>query len=149
MIARDIRDYRALRFGEARQLRIGYQIKRVFLVRFVCDVITDVMQQRAGEHERTMMPREIFSWRQTLEDLFGQFCDLARMSFFITETTPDRVHAAQVLIPKIRRRWTRLIFPFTQTVDDHAFSEGPLTGPYHVDAQRAHRRFQDVTTGDD
>ena len=50
MITGDICDYNSLRFRESGQFSVQDQIQRVLLMRLVRDVITDIMEERAGEH---------------------------------------------------------------------------------------------------
>src|ERR1043166_581475 len=95
------------------------------------------------------MRREAFQRRDAVEDLFSQLCHLARVSFLVAETPADCVYAAQFLIGKLRPRRTRLIFPLVQTVDDHAFAQGPVARLDGIDAQRAHRAFKNLTARDD
>src|SRR5688500_13972383 len=149
MISRDVCDHGALGFREARKFRIGDQVERMLLVRIMRNVITDVVQQGAGKHERTVVAREILTSGQTVKNFFRELCDLSRVSFFVTKAPSDSMYSAQFLIGEVSDGRSRLIFPFTQTIDDYTFSECPLAGPYHIDSQSSHRRFQDVAAGHD
>src|SRR5712692_6981088 len=71
------------------------------------------------------------------------------MSLFVSETTADRMNAAQTIIRDIRQRRTRLGFDLAQAIDQHAFAQGPTARAQHLDVQRAHGAFKDLTARDD
>src|SRR5438309_11567451 len=71
------------------------------------------------------------------------------MSFFVSETTADRMNAAQAVIGDVRQRWTRFRFDFAQSIDQHAFAQSPTARAQHLDVQRAHPAFEDLSTRDD
>ena len=56
MISRDIRNHITLSFRETGQFGVFDQIERMFVVRFVRDVITEVVKQRGRRKHRTMVP---------------------------------------------------------------------------------------------
>ncbi len=71
------------------------------------------------------------------------------MSFFVSETTADCMNAAQTIIGDVRQRWPRLRFDFAQSIDQHAFAQSPTARAQHLDVQRAHPAFEDLSTRDD
>src|SRR5438105_15612731 len=70
------------------------------------------------------------------------------MSLFVSETTADRMNAAQAVIGDVRQRRTRLGFDLAQSIDQHAFAQGPTAGSQHLDVQRAHGPFLDLSARD-
>ena len=71
------------------------------------------------------------------------------MIFFVSEPTANRMNAAQTIISNVRRRWERLGFDLAQSIDQHAFAQSPTAGSQHLDVQRPHRAFEDLSARDD
>src|SRR5437660_11175903 len=58
------------------------------------------------------------------------------------------MNAAQTIIGDVRQRWTRLGFNLAQTIDQHAFAQGPTARAERFDVQRAHGAFEDLSARD-
>src|SRR5205823_9258371 len=71
------------------------------------------------------------------------------MIFFVSEPTANRMNAAQTIISNVRRRWERLGFDLAQSIDQHAFAQSPTAGSQHLDVQRPHSAFEDLSARDD
>ena len=72
-----------------------------------------------------------------------------RVSFFVSETTADRMNAAQTIIRDIRQRWTRLGVDLAQAIDQRAFAQGPTARAKRFDVQGTHGAFEDLPARDD
>src|SRR6185503_847824 len=121
----------------------------MLVMRLVCDVITNVMQQRGGREQQSLMTREIFSRRERVENSFSKPGDLVRVCLFISEASSNCMHAAQLLIGNVRHRRTRLRLPVAQAIDNHSLAQTPLTSRQRFDPECTHRFFEYQSTGDD
>src|SRR5689334_6052071 len=69
VITRDVCDDGAFDFGEAGELGIQDQIQSVPLMRLMRDVITNIVQQRTGKHQRSLMTRELLDRSEMVKQL--------------------------------------------------------------------------------
>ncbi len=112
------------------------------------DVITDVMQQRRGGQHRALMSSEIGRARtaEVIENSFPNPGDLLRVGFFISEATAYGVNSAETVIGDVRQRRMRLSFDFAQSIDKHAFAQGPITRAQGFNPESAHNPFKDLSS---
>ena len=120
------------------------------MMRFVRDVITNVMKQGSGREHRATVAFEIRSQagsRQIVKDSFGQARHLIGVCFLISETTAHSMNTAQLVISQILQRRMRLSFDLAQSINKDAFAQRPATTAQSVDTKRAHGAFEDLSSG--